>query len=160
MTGEHVAAEFLEPGDVIRVRHHHDAPSAECLTCWETDAVVTDDPVPVSGRTAIRWAGDARIHGGQSGITGISLFLPGELALRIGRLPVRSKLNPLTRWSGADAGGHILLSVSVMPSPAGCRAGGGKDRRPVSPSGTGCNSRGPSCTVPARSAPPSDGAPD
>ncbi len=97
MAGEHVAAELLRPGDVIRIRHHHDASSADCVTCWETDAMVTDDPVPVSGRTAIRWAGDTRIHGSQAGITGISLFLPGEPALRIGRLRGPRPVNPLTR---------------------------------------------------------------
>ena len=83
MTGEHVAAGLLQPGDVIRVRHHHDVPSAACLTCWETVAVVTDDPAPVFGRTAIRWAGDARIHGSRAGVTGISLFAPGEPAVRL-----------------------------------------------------------------------------
>ena len=83
MTGEHVAAGLLQPGDVIRVRHHHDVPSAACLTCWETVAVVTDDPAPVFGRTAIRWAGDARIDGSQAGVTGISLFAPGEPAVRL-----------------------------------------------------------------------------
>lgn len=73
---------------MIRVRHHHDSQFGRCLACWETDVVVTESPIAVSGRLAVRWAGDARIHGGRPAVTGISLFGPGERALRIGRLPV------------------------------------------------------------------------
>jgi hypothetical protein len=92
LVGQHVPAWLLEPGDVIRVRHHHEAQCPDCVTCWETDVVVTDDPEPVSGKMAIRWAGDARIDHSQTGVTGISLFPPGEPALRIGRLPAKAKL--------------------------------------------------------------------
>jgi hypothetical protein len=87
MMGEHVPAWLLEPGDIIRIRHHHDSPCSECLTGWETDVMVTDRPAPVSGKMAISWAGDTRIHGSQTAITGISLFQPGEPALRLGHLP-------------------------------------------------------------------------
>jgi hypothetical protein len=87
MMGEHVPAWLLEPGDIIRIRHHHDSPCSECLTCWETDVMVTDRPAPVYGKMAISWAGDTRINGSQTAITGISLFQPGEPALRLGHLP-------------------------------------------------------------------------
>jgi hypothetical protein len=59
---------------------------SECLTCWETDVVVTDRP-PVYGKMAVSWAADTRINGSQTAITGISLFQPGEPALRLGHLP-------------------------------------------------------------------------
>jgi hypothetical protein len=87
MTGERVPTWLLEPGDVIRVRHHHDPRCGECLAQWETDAVVTDRPTAVCGRLAVSWAADARLHGNGAAVTGISLFEPGERALRIGRLP-------------------------------------------------------------------------
>ena len=89
MTGEQVPAQFLEAGDVIRVCHHHNSEDGQCLSRWETDAVITEDPAPVCGRLAVRWAGDARLHGGRPAITGISVFGPGERALRIGRLPLK-----------------------------------------------------------------------
>jgi hypothetical protein len=92
LLGQHVPAWLLEPGDVIRIRHRHEAQCPECVTCWETDVVVTDNPEPVSGKMAIRWAGDARIDQSQTSVTGISLFRPGESALRIGQLPARAKL--------------------------------------------------------------------
>ena len=85
--GEQVSASLLQPGDLIRVRHEHDSPCSECLVYWETDVVVTDNPVVVSGRLAVKWAGDTRLHGSQAAVTGISLFEPGERALRIGRIP-------------------------------------------------------------------------
>jgi len=84
MPGEQVPAQFLERGDVIRVRHHHDPGCGQCLSPWQTDAVVTASPAPVSGRLAVRWAGDARLPGGRGSVTGISGFGPGEQALRIG----------------------------------------------------------------------------
>jgi hypothetical protein len=132
MTGEHVAAGLLQPGDVIRVRHHHDAPSAKCLACWETDAVVTDDPVGVFGRTAIRWAGHPRIGGGQAGVTGISLFLPGEPALRLGRLPVTGQLtahvvigrgrgvrpNVPMIWPRSSRRGGLIVTTQAGSCPA------------------------------------------
>ena len=89
MTGEHVPVRFLQAGDVIRICHHHDSRDGECLGRWQTDAVVTGSPAPVGGGLAVRWAGDARLHGGRPAVTGISLFGPDERALRIGRLPVR-----------------------------------------------------------------------
>jgi hypothetical protein len=84
MPGEQVPVRCLEAGDVIRVRHHHDCRDGECLCRWQTDAVVTGSPAPVGGRLAVRWAGDARLPGGTGSITGISVFGPGEQALRIG----------------------------------------------------------------------------
>jgi hypothetical protein len=89
MTGELVPARFLEAGDVIRVRHHHDSQCGQWLSHWETDAVVIESPAPVCGRVAVKWAGDARLHGGRPAVPGISLSGPEERALRIGRLPVR-----------------------------------------------------------------------
>ena len=55
---------------------------------WETDAVVTERPA-VCGRLAVSWAADAWLHGDRAAVTGISLFEPGERALRIGWLPPR-----------------------------------------------------------------------
>lgn len=89
MIGEHVPTWLLEPGDVIRVRHHHDPRCGECLAPWETDVVVTECPAPVCGRLAVRWAGGDRFHSGRPSVTGITVFEPGEPALRIGRLPVQ-----------------------------------------------------------------------
>ena len=77
--------QFLQAGDVIRICHHHDSRDGECLSRWQTDAVVTGSRAPVGGRLAVRWAGDARLCGGRPAIPGISVFGPGERALRIGR---------------------------------------------------------------------------
>jgi hypothetical protein len=90
MTGERVPTWLLEAGDVIHVRHHHDCQSAECVAHWEADAVVTEDPVPLGGRLAVKWAGDARLPGSTPAVTGISVLRPDEQALRIGRLSLRS----------------------------------------------------------------------
>jgi hypothetical protein len=87
MTEEHVSPWLLETGDVIRVSHHHDCLGGECLTHWQADAVVIEDPVPVGGRVAVRWAGDTRLPGSTTAVTGISVVRPDEQALRIGRLP-------------------------------------------------------------------------
>jgi hypothetical protein len=87
MTGEQVPVQFLQPGDVIRIRHQHNSLGGECRSGWQSEVVVTEPPAPVSGRLAVRWAGDARLHGGRPAITGISVFGPGEWALRIGRFP-------------------------------------------------------------------------
>jgi hypothetical protein len=75
---------------VIRIGHRHDGRDGECLSRWQADAVVTGSPVPVGGRLAVRWAGDARLCGGGPAMTGISVFGPGERALRIGRFRQRS----------------------------------------------------------------------
>jgi hypothetical protein len=72
---------------VIRVRHHHDAHCGQCLARWQTDAMVTEKPAPVCDRVAVKWAGDARLPGSRPAVTGVSVFRPGERALRIGRLP-------------------------------------------------------------------------
>jgi hypothetical protein len=85
MTAERVPVQLLEAGDVIRIRHRHDCQGGECLSRWEIDAVVTESPAPVGGRLAVKWAGDARLCGGRPAITGISVFGPGERALRLGR---------------------------------------------------------------------------
>ena len=87
MTGEQVSTWFLEAGDVIRVCHHHDSQCGQCLTHWQTDAVVTETPAPVCDRVAVNWAG-ARLPGSGSVITGVSVFRLDEQVLRIGRLPV------------------------------------------------------------------------
>jgi len=86
MTGEQVPTWLLEAGDVIRVCHHHDSQCGECLARWETDAVVTEKPARVCDRVAVKWAGDARLPGARTAITGVSVFRLGEQALRIGRL--------------------------------------------------------------------------
>jgi hypothetical protein len=88
MTREHVSAWLLEAGDVIRVCHHHDSQCGQCLIRWQTDAVVTEKPASVCDRVAVKWAGDARVLGSRPALTGVSVFRPGEQALRIGRLPV------------------------------------------------------------------------
>lgn len=88
MMGERVPSLLLGAGDVIHVCHHHDLGCCDCLTHWETDAVVTGDPAPVGGRIAVKWA-RARLLGARYAITGISLFRPDEQVLRIGHLPVR-----------------------------------------------------------------------
>lgn len=89
MTGEQVPAWLLEAGDVIRVCHRHDSQCGQCLTRWQTDAVVTEKPAPVCDRVAVKWAGDARVLGSGPALTGVSVFGPDEQALRIGRLPAR-----------------------------------------------------------------------
>jgi hypothetical protein len=86
MTAERVPVQFLQAGDVIHICHHHDSRCGECQSRWETDAVVTESPAPVRGRLAVRWAEDARLCGGRPSTTGISVFGPGEQALRIGHL--------------------------------------------------------------------------
>ena len=111
VTGERVPAQFLEAGDVIRVRHHHDSQRGRCLSHWETDAVVAEGPAPVCGRLAVRWAGDARFHGGRPAVTGISVFRPHERALRIGRIP------------GSWAWGLHLVGRQGCAPPPGVAAG-------------------------------------
>jgi hypothetical protein len=86
MTAERVPTWRLEAGDVIRVRHHHNVQCAECLSQWETDAVVTEAPVRVSGRLAVNWAAGTRLTRGRPAVTGISLFGPDEQVMRIGRV--------------------------------------------------------------------------
>ncbi len=83
MAGEQVPPLLLEPGDVIRLCHHHDCEWEECLTHWEIDAVVPEEPAPVGGRIAIKWA---RLPDTGHAITGINLLRPGERVLRIGQL--------------------------------------------------------------------------
>ncbi len=46
MAEERVPPLLLEVGDVIHLCHHHDCGWEECLTRWEIDAVVTEEPVP------------------------------------------------------------------------------------------------------------------
>jgi hypothetical protein len=90
MTGERVPARFLEAGDVIRVRHHHDLRCGQCLVHWQTDAVVTEKPVPRFGRLTVNWAGDARLPSSRPATSGVSVFRLDDHVLRIGRIPVRS----------------------------------------------------------------------
>lgn len=85
MTGEQVPTWLLEAGDVIRVCHHHDSRCGRCLAPWQADAVVAERPAPVAGRVAVKWTGDARLPGSRPGLSGVSVFEPGERALRIGR---------------------------------------------------------------------------
>jgi hypothetical protein len=87
MTGEQVPAWLLEAGDVIRLCHHHDPQCGQCLARWQTDAVVTEAPAPVCGLVAVNWAGDARLPGGGSAVTGVSVFGLDEHVQRIGCLP-------------------------------------------------------------------------
>jgi hypothetical protein len=75
---------------VIRICHPYDRRDGQCLSRWQTDAVVTGSPAPVGRGLAVRWAGDARLCGGRAAMTGISVFGPGERALRIGRLAAGS----------------------------------------------------------------------
>ena len=85
MAAEQVPVHLLRAGDVIRICHHHDRLDGQRLSRWQTDAVVNGSPAPVGVRLAVRWAGDARLHGGRPALTGISVFGPGEWALRNGR---------------------------------------------------------------------------
>ncbi len=87
--GERVPGWRLEAGDVIHICHHHDLQCGDCLSPWEIDAVVTEDPAVLGGRIAVKWA-KARLLGARHAITGISLFLPDEQVLRIGRLPLET----------------------------------------------------------------------
>jgi hypothetical protein len=87
MTGEQVAARSLEAGDVIRIQHRHNSQCGQCLSQWEADAVVTEEPAPTGGGLAIKWAGDTRLPGSTPAVTGISVVGPDDQALRIGQLP-------------------------------------------------------------------------
>jgi hypothetical protein len=86
MAGEWVPSLLLQAGDVIHVRHCHDLNCGECLSDWEIDAVVTEDPAPVGDRVAVSWANGARLPGQVPTVTGINLLAPGEQVLRIGRV--------------------------------------------------------------------------
>ena len=87
MTTQKVLAGLLEPGDVICVQHHHDARCGECLAPWQTQAVITGRPAPVSGRLVVNWAAGTRPPGGRGAVTGVSVFSPGEQVVRIGQRP-------------------------------------------------------------------------
>jgi hypothetical protein len=89
MTEEQVPARSLEAGDVIRIQHQHNSQCGQCLSQWETDAVVTEEPAPAGGGLAIKWAGDSRQPGSTPAVTGISVVGPDEQALRIGQLPAK-----------------------------------------------------------------------
>ncbi len=89
MRGERVLTLLLEAGDVIHLCHHHDSGCSACLSPWEIDAVVTENPAVVCGRVAVKWANTAWQCVGGPAITGISVFCPDEQVLRVGRLPVR-----------------------------------------------------------------------
>jgi len=82
MTAERVLAGLLEPGDVICVQHHHDSRCGECLAPWQTQAVITGRPAPVSGRLVVSWAGHlaARRAGGRH--RGQLRWCPGPHAYR------------------------------------------------------------------------------
>ena len=82
-------ARSLEAGDVIRIQHQHDSQCGECLSYWEAEAVVIEDPAPVGGGLAIKWAGDTRLPGSTPAVTGISVVGPDEQALRTGQLPAK-----------------------------------------------------------------------
>jgi hypothetical protein len=86
MTNEHMPTWLLETGDVIRVRHQHDAQCGVCLAPWETEAVVTARPAAVSGRVVVNWAAAPRLPGRQARATGVSVFSPDERVVRVGRL--------------------------------------------------------------------------
>ncbi len=73
---------------VIHLCHHHDSGCSACLSPWEIDAVVTENPDVVCGRVAVKWANTARRRVGGPATTGISVFCPDEQVLRVGRLPV------------------------------------------------------------------------
>jgi hypothetical protein len=88
MRGERVLTLLLEPGDVIHLCHQHDCGCSACLSHWEIDAVVTENPAVVCDRVAVKWAHTARQLLGGPATTGISVFCPDEQVLRIGRLPV------------------------------------------------------------------------
>jgi hypothetical protein len=87
MTTEQVPTWRLEAGDVIRIRHHHDAQCGQCLSHWQTEAVVTEAPVPVAGRLAINWAATSGVPAARAAVTGVSVFGPDEQIVRVGRLP-------------------------------------------------------------------------
>lgn len=72
---------------MIRVRHQHDAQCGQCLSHWQADAVVTEDPAPAGRGLAIKWAGDTRLPSSTPAVTGISVVRADDLALRIGQLP-------------------------------------------------------------------------
>lgn len=86
MAGERVLPLLLQADDVIRVCHNHDFQCGDCLSHWEIDAVVIEEPAPVADRVAVKWADAARQAAGGPAVTGISLFRPGEHVLRIGHL--------------------------------------------------------------------------
>jgi hypothetical protein len=85
MAGERVSSLLLEAGDLIHVCHHHDLQCGECLSNWDMDVVVIEDPAPVEDRIAVKWA---QPFGASHAITGVSLFYPDEPVLRLGRLPL------------------------------------------------------------------------
>src|SRR6266480_2291919 len=60
MRGERVLTLLLEAGDVIHLCHHHDSGCSACLSHWEIDAVVTENPAVVCDRVAVKWAHTAR----------------------------------------------------------------------------------------------------
>ena len=102
MTAEKVLAGLLEPGDVICVQHHHDSRCGECLAPWQTQAVITGRPAPVSGRLAVNWAVGTRPPGARGAITGVSVFSPDEQVVRIGRPPA-ARPGALALMPGAAA---------------------------------------------------------
>ena len=106
MTAEKVLAGHLEPGDVISVHHHHDSRCGECLAPWQTEAVITGKPAPVSGRLVVNWAAGSRPPGGREAVTGVSVFSPDEQVVRIGR--------PAVARRGALA---LMPGVGARPKP-------------------------------------------
>jgi hypothetical protein len=83
MTAEQVPTWLLDAGDVIRIRHQHDSRCGDCLIQWEAEAVVADRPAPVSGRLAVSWAAGTQSPDKSTAVTGISVFSPDELVMRL-----------------------------------------------------------------------------
>ena len=81
---------LLEAGDVIHLCHQHDSGCSACLSHWEIDAVVTENPAVVCDRVAVKWANTARQLVGGPAITGISVLYSPRVST-ITTLPTTSR---------------------------------------------------------------------
>lgn len=90
MAVERVPSQFLRAGDVIHIWHRHEPGGGACLSHWEIDAEVTEDPLAVGPRVAVKWASGGRDRTGRPAVTGINMLWPGELVVRVRRVAAGS----------------------------------------------------------------------
>jgi hypothetical protein len=81
MRGERVLTLLLEAGDVIHLCHQHDSGCSACLSHWEIDAVVTENPAVVCDRVAVKWAHTARQLLG--GLCGLIYAAAGQTRIKV-----------------------------------------------------------------------------
>lgn len=98
--GESVPAIRLNPGDTIRVSHHHHPDGGQCAIGTRLlDVEVTDvDPVTHPQYVIVAWHGCTRLLGSCPTVCGVSVFRRCESVLRIGHAQGANWLEGFHDW--------------------------------------------------------------